>query len=93
MVIYKLSVLRVTAPVLIQADARPRLHQPAQPSDRGHEMEKENKEVIAAILAAGIMANGRHARGHVVEDTDTVVSLYHSCLTALQKAAQEDRQS
>ncbi len=56
-------------------------------------MEKENKEVIAAILAAGIMANGRHARGHVVEDTDTVVSLYHSCLTALQKAAQEDRQS
>ena len=56
-------------------------------------MEKENKEVIAAILAAGIMANSRHAQGHVVQDTDTVVSLYHSCLTALQKAAQEDRQS
>ena len=59
-------------------------------------MAEEKQEIVAAILAAGIMANSgvhSHVRGHVVEDPDTSVSLYHSCLNALQKSAQEDRQS
>ena len=56
-------------------------------------MTEENQEIVAAILAAGIMSNSGHVRGHVVEDTDTSVSLYHSCLSALRESAQEDRQS
>ena len=59
-------------------------------------MAEENQEIVAAILAAGIMANSgghNHVTGHVVQDTDTIVSLYHSCLTKLQRPTQEDRPS
>ncbi len=58
----------------------------------GDEMAEGNQEIVAAILAAGIMGAGQHVRGHVREDTVTVLKLYHSCLTEIKKAAQEERE-
>lgn len=53
-------------------------------------MAEDNQEIVAAILAAGIMGAGKHVSGHVPEDTVTVLWLYHSCLTEIKKAAQQE---
>ena len=48
-------------------------------------MSKENEEIIAGILAAGIMSGSRHVEGHVVKDPEKAVEIYHNCLTALRR--------
>ena len=49
-------------------------------------MGEDNQEIVAAILAAGLVASGKLAIAAVVPtDTPMVVSLYHDCLKELQK--------
>ncbi len=55
-------------------------------------MAQENREIIAAVLAAGIIASssGQHARGHVIGDAATAVDLYHHCLNSLDHHAERE---
>ena len=49
-------------------------------------MAEEKQEIVAAILAAGLVASGKLAIAAVMPtDTPMVVSLYHDCLEELQK--------
>ncbi len=49
-------------------------------------MAQENREITAAVLAAGIMANKYTLQGDTT-DADTAVILYHHCLEALDRRA------
>ena len=49
-------------------------------------MAEENHEIVAAILAAGLIASGKENITAVPpEDADMAVSLFHHCLKELQK--------
>ena len=49
-------------------------------------MAEENQEIVAAILAAGLVASGKENVTAVAPtDASMAVSLYHHCLKELQK--------
>ncbi len=49
-------------------------------------MAEENHEIVAAILAAGIVASGKEViKGVAPEDAIMAVSLFHHCLKELQR--------
>ena len=49
-------------------------------------MAEENQEIVAAILAAGLVASGKENITAVPPtDVSMVVSLYHDCHKELQK--------
>ena len=54
-------------------------------------MAQENREIIAAVLAAGIIGSSGagHAKGHVIGDANTAVDLYQHCLEALDRKADQ----
>ena len=48
-------------------------------------MTEENQEIVAAILAAGLVASGKeNVIAIPLTDASMVVSLYHDCLRELQ---------
>lgn len=53
-------------------------------------MANENREIIAAVLAAGIMANSSKpvVKGHLIEDADMAVVQYQHCLKELDHQAE-----
>ncbi len=58
-------------------------------------MAEENREIVAAILAAGaVAASGAVAVGaNTFDNAKRAVEVYHHCLTELQRSAQEDHPS
>ncbi len=52
-------------------------------------MAQENRETIAAVLAAGIIGSGKPlVQGIAPADADMAVVLYHHCLEALDRQAE-----
>ena len=52
-------------------------------------MAQENREIIAAVLAAGIIAHGKYAVQAVApRDADVAVDLYQHCLKELDRQAE-----
>ncbi len=52
-------------------------------------MAQENREIIAAVLAAGIIAYGKYAIQAIAPtDAKMVVDLYQHCLEALDRQAE-----
>ncbi len=53
-------------------------------------MAQENREIIAAVLAAGIIANSSKPVVQAIAPTDAAMAvvLYHHCLEALDRHAE-----
>ena len=52
-------------------------------------MAKENREIIAAVLAAGLIASGKeNVQGIPGSDADMAVTLYQQCLEVLDHQAE-----
>ena len=70
----------------VDLDTR-RLQAQPQPTYGGRKMAQENRETIAAVLAAGIMGSGKFA---LRADADTAVDLYQHCLESLDRQAERE---